>query len=167
MNFNVVKIIGFFLFLLAQVLLFKNVVLFHTAFCFLYVVYLLTFPVETNPLLMMIIAFALGLSVDIFYDSMGLHAMASVFMVFVRGYWLARITPQGGYDRNSLPTLAMNGVQWFVVYALPLVFLHHLVLFFVEAGGTDYFWFTFFKVLMSTLFTVVCIVISEMIFSRQ
>ena len=167
MNFNVVKIIGFFLFLLAQVLLFKNVVLFHTAFCFLYVVYLLTFPVETNPLLMMIIAFALGLSVDIFYDSMGLHAMASVFMVFVRGYWLARITPQGGYDRNSLPTLAMNGVQWFVVYALPLVFLHHLVLFFVESGGADYFWFTFFKVLMSTLFTMVCIVISEMIFSRQ
>lgn len=167
MNFNVVKIIGFFLFLLAQVLLFKNVVLFHTAFCFLYVVYLLTFPVETNPLLMMAIAFSMGLGVDIFYDSMGLHAMASVFMVYVRGYWLARITPQGGYDRNSLPTLAMNGVQWFVVYALPLVFLHHLVLFFAEAGGADYFWFTFFKVLMSTLFTVVCIVISEMIFSRQ
>jgi hypothetical protein len=131
------------------------------------VVYLLTFPVETNPLLMMAIAFAMGLGVDIFYDSMGLHAMASVFMVYVRGYWLARITPQGGYDRNSLPTLAMNGVQWFVVYALPLVFLHHAVLFFAEAGGTDYFWFTFFKVLLSTLFTVVCIVISEMIFSRQ
>jgi len=167
MNFNVVKTIGFFLFLLVQVLLFKNVVLFHTAFCFLYVVYLLTFPVETNPLLMMAIAFAMGLGVDIFYDSMGLHAMASVFMVYVRGYWLARITPQGGYDRNSLPTLAMNGVQWFVVYALPLVFLHHVVLFFAEAGGADYFWFTFFKVLMSTLFTVVCIVISEMIFSRQ
>lgn len=167
MNFNVVKTIGFFLFLLVQVLLFKNVVLFHTAFCFLYVVYLLTFPVETNPLLMMTIAFAMGLGVDIFYDSMGLHAMASVFMVYVRGYWLARITPQGGYDRNSLPTLAMNGVQWFVVYALPLVFLHHAVLFFAEAGGADYFWFTFFKVLMSTLFTVVCIVISEMIFSRQ
>ena len=167
MNFNLAKSIGFFLFLLVQVLLFKNVVLFHTAFCFLYVVYLLTFPVETNPLLMMAIAFAMGLGVDIFYDSMGLHAMASVFMVYVRGYWLARITPQGGYDRNSLPTLAMNGVQWFVVYALPLVFLHHLVLFFAEAGGADYFWFTFFKVLMSTLFTVVCIVISEMIFSRQ
>lgn len=167
MNFNVVKTIGFFLFLLVQVLLFKNVVLFHTAFCFLYVVYLLTFPVETNPLLMMAIAFAMGLGVDIFYDSMGMHAMASVFMVYVRGYWLARITPQGGYDRNSLPTLAMNGVQWFVVYALPLVFLHHVVLFFAEAGGADYFWFTFFKVLMSTLFTVVCIVISEMIFSRQ
>jgi hypothetical protein len=166
MNFNVVKTIAFFLFLLVQVLLFKNVVLFHTAFCFLYVVYLLTFPVETNPLIMMLIAFAMGLGVDIFYDSMGLHAMSSVFMVYVRGYWLTRITPQGGYDRNSLPTLAMNGTQWFIVYALPLVFLHHTVLFFAEVGGVTYFWFTLFKVLMSTLFTMVAIVISEMIFSR-
>ncbi|MCZ8216773.1 MAG: Rod shape-determining protein MreD [Cyclobacteriaceae bacterium] len=114
----------------------------------------------------MVIAFAMGLGVDIFYDSVGLHAMSSVFMVYLRGYWLNRITPQGGYDRNSLPTLAMNGVQWFIVYALPLIFVHHLVLFFVEAGGTMYFWFTLFKVLMSTLFTLAALVIAQLLFSR-
>ncbi len=166
MNFNVIRLISFFFLLLMQVLLFKNVVLFHTAFCFIYVLYLLTFPVETNPLALMAIAFALGLGVDIFYDSVGLHAMASVFMVYVRGYWLNRITPQGGYDRNSVPTLAMNGMQWFIVYALPLVLLHHTLLFFAEAGGTAYFWFTFFKVLMSTLFTMVVLVIAQLLFSR-
>jgi len=166
MNFNILRIISFFLFLLMQVLLFKNAVLFHTAFCFLYVLYLLTFPVETNPLLLMAIAFALGLSIDIFYDSIGLHAMASIGMVYIRGYWLSRITPQGGYDRNSIPTLSSNGLQWFIVYALPLVFVHHLILFFVEAGGATYFWFTLLKVFMSTLFTVLTIVIAQMLFSR-
>jgi rod shape-determining protein MreD len=110
MNFNTLRILSFFLFLLVQVLVFKNVVLFHTAFCFLYVLYLLIFPVETNPLLLMAVALALGLCVDIFYDSVGLHAMASVAMVYVRAYWLSRITPQGGYDRNSVPTLASNGL---------------------------------------------------------
>jgi hypothetical protein len=166
MNFNVVKTISFFLLLLVQVLVFKNVVLFHTAFCFVYVLYLLTFPVETNPLLLMLIAFGLGLGVDMFYDSVGLHAMASVFMVYVRGYWLSRITPQGGYDRSSLPTLAMNGTQWFVVYALPLVFLHHSVLFYVEAGGAMYFWFTLLKVFLSTVFTVFAMVLAQLFFSR-
>lgn len=166
MNFNVIRIISFFFVLVVQVLLFKNVVLFHTAFCFIYLLYLLTFPVETNPLVLMVIAFALGLGVDIFYDSVGLHAMASVFMVYLRGYWLNRITPQGGYDRNSVPTLAMNGMQWFIVYALPLVLLHHSILFFAEVGSTAYFWFTFFKVLMSTLFTLVALVIAQLLFSR-
>lgn len=166
MNFNLLKTLSFFLLLLVQVLVFKNVVLFHTAFCFVYVLYLLTFPVETNPLLLMLIAFGLGVGVDIFYDSVGLHAMASVFMVYVRGYWLSRITPQGGYDRNSVPTLAMNGTQWFVVYALPLVFLHHTVLFFTEAGGGMYFWFTLLKVFLSTIFTVLAIVLAQLFFSR-
>jgi hypothetical protein len=166
MSFNIIKVISFFFLLLVQVLLFKNVVLFHTAFCFIYLLYLLTFPVETNPLILMAIAFAMGLGIDIFYDSVGLHAMSSVFMVYLRGYWLNRITPQGGYDRNSLPTLAMNGVQWFIVYALPLVFIHHLVLFFVEAGGAMYFWFTLFKVFMSTLFTLAALVIAQLLFSR-
>lgn len=167
MNFNLAKnIISFFFLLLMQVLVFKNVVLFHSAFCFIYVLYLLTFPVETNPLVLMTIAFAMGLGVDIFYDSMGLHAMASVFMMYVRSFWLNRITPQGGYDRNSVPTLAMNGTQWFVVYALPLVFVHHCTLFFVEAGGALYFWFTLLKVFVSSLFTLVALVLAQMFFSR-
>jgi rod shape-determining protein MreD len=167
MNGNVVKTISFFLLLLVQVLVFKNVVLFHTAFCFVYVLFLLTFPVETNPLLLMLMAFILGLGIDVFYDSVGLHAMASVFMVYVRAYWLSRITPQGGYDRNSVPTLAANGTQWFVVYALPLVFIHHSVLFFTEAGGALYFWFTLLKVVLSTVFTVVAIVLIQLFFARK
>lgn len=115
----------------------------------------------------MAIAFALGLGIDIFYDSVGLHAMASVGMVYVRGYWLSRITPQGGYDRNSMPTLGSNGLQWFVVYVLPLIFIHHIVLFFVEAGGSTYFWFTLLKVFLSTLFTVLAVTISQLLFSRK
>jgi hypothetical protein len=167
MNFNILRAVAFFFFLLIQVLLFKNVVLFHTAFCFLYVLYLLTFPVETNPLILMAIAFALGLGIDIFYDSVGLHAMASVGMVYVRKYWLSRITPQGGYDRNSMPTLASNGLQWFVVYVLPLIFIHHIILFFVEAGGGTYFWFTLLKVFVSSIFTVLAVTLAQLLFSRK
>jgi hypothetical protein len=51
------------------------------------------------------------------------------------------------------PTLAMNGLQWFLVYALPLVFVHHAVLFFVEAGGFGLFWFTMLKIIASLVFT--------------
>ena len=46
---NILHIVSFFLYLLYQVLILQNVVLFHTAFCFLYVGYLLVLPVETNP----------------------------------------------------------------------------------------------------------------------
>ncbi|MCX8491101.1 MAG: Rod shape-determining protein MreD, partial [Cyclobacteriaceae bacterium] len=47
-----------------------------------------------------------------------------------------------------------NGLQWFLVYTLPLVFIHHFVLFFVEASGFAMFWYTILKVISSLLFTM-------------
>ena len=147
-------IVYFVLYLLIQVMLFKQVVLFNTAFCFLYVAFILLLPIETNTLILMLTAFVLGFCVDIFYDSLGLHAMSLVLVAYVRNYWLNTITPQGGYDAGEGPTLAVNGLQWFVVYSLPLVFIHHFVLFFTEAGGFGIFWFTMLKVMTSMTFTM-------------
>ena len=68
---SILQIVSFFIYLLYQVLILQNVVLFHTAFCFLYVAYLLVLPVETNPLALMGIGFIMGIAVDMFYDSLG------------------------------------------------------------------------------------------------
>ena len=147
-------IISFVLYLLAQVLVFKQLVLFNTAFCFVYVAFVLLLPIETNSLILMGVGFLLGFLVDVFYDSLGLHALSLVLVAYVRNFWLGTITPQGGYDAGGGPTLAMNGIQWFSVYTMPLVFVHHFVLFFTEAGGFGIFWFTMLKVIASMCFTM-------------
>lgn len=161
---SIIQIISFFVYLFYQVLILKNIVLFHSAFCFLYVAFLLLLPVESNPLFLMTIGFLLGFSIDVFYDSLGLHALACVSIMYVRNYWLNLVTPQGGYDSNAIPSLSMNGMQWFVVYALPMIFLHHAILFFTEAGGFDIFWFTMLKIFLSTLFTLAAILIAQFLF---
>ncbi len=154
---GIFAVIYFVVYLLAQVMLFKQLVLFDTAFCFLYVAFILLLPIETNSLLLMFVAFLLGFCVDIFYDSLGLHALSLVLVAYLRNYWLTTITPQGGYDANEGPTLAVNGLQWFMVYSIPLVFMHHFVLFFTEAGGFGIFWFTMLKVITSLCFTMTVI----------
>jgi hypothetical protein len=161
---GILQIISFFVYLFYQVLILQNVVLFHTAFCFLYVAYLLVLPVETNPLALMGIGFVMGFLVDLFYDSLGLHALACVLIMYLRNYWLNNLTPQGGYDSNDSPTLALNGLQWFLVYAGPLVLLHHSVLFFAEVGGFSMFWFTLWNIITSTLFTLLVILIAQFLF---
>jgi len=138
---GILQFISFFIYLLLQVMLFKSLVLFNTAFCFLYVAFILLLPIETSTLSLMFIGFALGFTVDIFYDSLGLHAFTMVLIAYLRNYWLSVISPQGGYDTGTGPTLAVNGVQWFMVYTVPMIFLHHFVLFFLEAGGFVVFWY--------------------------
>jgi hypothetical protein len=151
---GIIQLIYFFLYLMAQVLLLKNLVLFNTAFCFLYVAFVLLLPIEINQLALMIIGFVLGFAIDIFYDSLGLHAFSLVLVAYLRNYWLSSITPQGGYDGGEGPTLVANGFQWFLVYTVPLVFAHHFALFFIEAGGFATFWFTMLKIVSSLLFTI-------------
>ncbi len=161
---NIIQAISFFLYLFFQVLILKNSVLFHTAFCFLYIAYLLLLPVEANPLFLMLVGFVMGFFIDMFYDSLGLHALSCVFIMYIRNFWLARLTPQGGYDNSAIPGIAASGLQWFLVYAVPLIFLHHAVLFFTEVGGFQYFGFTIMKVLCSTVYTTIVILIVQYLF---
>ncbi len=161
---SIVVVISFFLFLFFQVLVLQRVVLFNTAFCLLYISFLFLLPVETNRLILLLVGFVLGFGVDLFYESVGLHMFACVFIMYLRNLWLNSITPQGGYDSNAIPALSLAGMQWFLVYITPLVFVHHFVLFFMEAGGFGYFWFTMLKVFSSTLFTIVAIVMVQYLF---
>lgn len=167
MRLNIGQVVSFFLYLALQVMLMKNVVLFNTAFCFIYIAYLLLLPNDINPLILMSIGFVMGFVVDIFYDSLGMHASACVLIMYVRNYWLNLNTPQGGYDSNAAPTLSMNGIQWFTVYALPLVFIHHAVLFFIEAGGFGIFWFTLWKTIASTMLTTLVTLIIQLLFAER
>jgi hypothetical protein len=157
---GIFNVVYFFLYVIAQVLLFKRLVLFNTSFCFLYVAFILLLPVETNNLLLMVLAFLLGFTIDIFYDSLGIHALALVTVAYLRNYWLGSITPQGGYDANASPALT-NGIQWFLVYTVPMVFIHLALLFFIEAGGFGLFWFTMLKIIASLVFTVTVMVMLQ------
>ncbi len=164
---SIVVVLSFFLFLFFQVLVLQHVVLFNTAFCLLYISFLLLLPVETNRLLLLLVGFLMGFGVDLFYESLGLHMFACVFVMYVRNTWLNSITPQGGYDANAIPALSLGGLQWFLVYITPLVFLHHILLFFMEAGGFGYFWFTTLKVVTSSLFTILVIVMVQYLFPHR
>lgn len=164
---GIVHIVLFFVYVLIQVMLLKNLVLFDSAFCFLYVSFILLLPFELSTTLTILVGFLLGFTIDIFYSSIGIHAFATVLMSYLRNYWLSVITPQGGYDIGNSPTIATNGVQWFLVYAIPLVFIHHFVLFFLEASGFDMFWFTMLKIMGSLLFTMTVIVFLQFLVPQR
>jgi len=161
----ILSLIAFILYVLAQVF-FKNLVLFNTGFCFLYVAFILLMPIETDNLILMIAGFIMGFTVDVFYNSLGLHALTMVLIGYLRNYWLNTITPQGGYDPGAMPNIPSQGVQWFLVYTMPLVFIHHLTLFLVESTGT-LFWYSMLKTISSLMFTMTVIVILQYLLPQR
>jgi len=161
------QIRSFLIYLSIQVLLLNQFVLFDTAFCFLYVAFLLLLPMETGYILLMLLGFFTGFIVDLFQDTGGLHASACVLLAWLRNYWLSALTPQGGYDLGVSITVKNMGLQWFITFAFPLLFLHHAVVFFVEAIGSGAFLITLSKVFFSTLLNFVMLVIVQYAFYKK
>ncbi|MEO1051356.1 MAG: Rod shape-determining protein MreD [Bacteroidota bacterium] len=161
------QVLAFFAYVLVQVLVFEDIGFLDRSFCFIYVSFLLLIPIETSVVILLLAGFVTGLSVDLFYNSIGIHASASVLVMYLRTIWLNSLTPQGGYDLGMTPTIKVMGITWFTVYSLPLIFIHHLVLFFVEVGGIKMVGFTLTKVIFSTLFTFIMVVITQYIFYQK
>lgn len=164
---TILKIITFFSYVLFQVLLFNKMVLWGKGFAFIYVGYLLTFPFELGIIPAMLIGFATGVTIDVFSNTLGVHASASVLLMYLRPYLLNILTPHGGYPIGGSPRPNIMGFTWFSTYSIILIFIHHFCLFFVEAGGFHLFLFTIQKVVLSTLFTYSVVIIVQYLFARR
>lgn len=90
-----------------------SLVLFDTGFCFIYLAFLLFLPIQMPPVLLLLLAFVTGFTLDIFYDTGGIHAAATVLLAYLRPYILLLLTPRDGYDQNDSVNLHIMGWRWF------------------------------------------------------
>src|SRR2546428_1587836 len=116
------NIVRFFVLLLLQVLIVKNIHLGRYFIFFPYILFILLLPFNTNKPLVLLLAFIYGLCIDLFYDTQGMHASACVFLGLVRGVVLKLLSPREGYEENQQPTFAYIGSAWFISYSLLLIF---------------------------------------------
>ncbi|MGE0636749.1 MAG: rod shape-determining protein MreD [Bacteroidia bacterium] len=149
-----------------QVLILNNVQLGGFINPYLYVLFILMLPVETPGWMLLLLAFAIGLGVDLFENTAGMHASASVFMAFCRPYLLNMIAPREGFDRGTKLTIQKFGVPWFLTYAGILIVLHHLALFYLEIFRLSAFFSTLLRVLLSSVFTLGLVVITQFLFNQ-
>ncbi len=92
------NIIRFVLLVLFQVLVFNNIQLGGYLNPYIYVLFLLLMPFETPRWLLLVAAFTLGISIDVFSNTLGIHTSATVFMAFIRPFVLDFIAPRDGYE---------------------------------------------------------------------
>jgi rod shape-determining protein MreD len=157
----------FIVLVLFQVLVLNNIQFSGYVNPFMYVLFILLLPFETPLWLLLTSGFLLGLSVDIFSNTLGLHASASVFMAFMRPYVLRVISPRDGYETGTYPRVFYYGLTWFLNYAIILVVMHHLFLFYFEVFRFSEFFRTLLRVILSSSFSIMIIVLSQYIIYRK
>ncbi|TLX77692.1 rod shape-determining protein MreD [Labilibacter sediminis] len=159
-------IFNFIFFVLLQTLILNKIEFSGYINPYLYVLFILTLPFETPGWLLLVLASILGLSIDIFSNTIGMHMAASLLLAFLRPFILMRIAPRDNYELGTLPLPSFYGFPWFFKYSAILVFIHHLFYFIIESFSLQNIIEILLKTTLSTIFTMVIMGVT-LLFSYQ
>lgn len=150
-----------------QLLVVNNIELSSMINPYIYVAFILMLPVTIKPWQLVILSFLTGALMDAFSSTPGLHMAATTLMGYIRIHYLRATTTKEDTEARTIPSISQKGIVWFTVYAFALIFLHHLLLFFLEIYGFSEFFATLGRVFFSTLVTLIIIITGQLLLYRS
>lgn len=157
------NIVRFIILILLQVGLFKNMGYYNLVTPFPYILFLFLLPIRISNFALYVIAFATGLTIDAFYNSIGVHAAACVALTWFRIFFYSITLDVDDMESAKTPSWGNMGFKWFITYVSFGTLIHHLVLFFVEVFSFENTLNTLLSIFLSSIFTIVLILIMGII----
>jgi hypothetical protein len=159
----------FLVYLLLQVFIFNNFVLFELATPHVFVLFLVMLPLNIRFPIAITVAFFAGLlldlsSVDLFR---GLHSFSAVLVVALREFWVNVITNRVTYRGSEESLLQVQPTPWYLQYLFPLILIYEASYHFLEAFSTANIGMTLLKTGLSTLYTFAICMIFTLLFHRS
>ena len=167
---NLVKnIIRFCLFILAQVFVLNQIPpLHHMVTPYIYFLFILWLPFKMGRRTQMILAFALGFTLDSFTKTYGLHTAPCLLIAYLRPFLINLLISQEGAESNyNEPSIKSMGFTPYFTYLTILTFIHHTFLFFLQALQTGGYLYFILKSLFSTAVSLGLILLIELLFVRK
>ena len=165
-NVVTLNIVRFLVLVLVQSLVLNNINFLGYINPYIYILFIILFPIKNNRMLFIFLSFLLGLSVDLFLDSGGVHAAACVTIAYVRPLIL-KFSFGMIYEHQTIKFSNMEFGQRLTYFSIITV-IHHLLLFSLEIFNTSKILLILTKTLFSGIFTVLlCLLITVLFSSRR
>ncbi|MCX2679968.1 rod shape-determining protein MreD [Galbibacter sp. EGI 63066] len=156
----------FIVLVLSQVVVFNNINFLEYINPYIYLLFLVYFPYNKDTRIPFIFfSFLLGLSIDIFSDSGGVHAAATVFAAYFRPLMM-RSAFGLSYDYHNIK-IENTHLGQRINYLIILILTHHLILFGLEIFSFTHILLILKKALFSAIFTLILCLIFISLFSRR
>ena len=143
--------------MILQVLLFDQLQLWGACHPYIYVLCLLMMPITLPHSLSMILGAVIGLVMDVFCNSLGVHMAACILLMFIRPYLIGAIV--NDKDRlNEQISSRTIGMEALIKYVVIGVLIHHLTVFSLDAWSFSHIWFVLLETLVSSIVTTLIII---------
>lgn len=157
--------IRFFVLIIFQVLIFNHINFMGYINPYIYILFIAFYPVQNSRPLFLLFSFLLGLGVDLFSDSGGIHAAAALTIAYARPIAL-KFSFGSMYEHHNIKFDTVDlGAK--ITYITLLTVLHHFVLFTLEVFSVSKTILVLQKTLFSGIFTILICIILSIIFSRS
>ncbi|MFY8068736.1 MAG: rod shape-determining protein MreD [Flavobacterium sp.] len=162
MNNSLLNSIRFIVFLSLQVLIFNNINLFGYINPYPYVLFIILYPVNSNKNVLLLGSFFLGLLLDMFCNSGGIHTTASIVLAFMRPT-LFKFSFGLSYEYQTVKIADKMSPERITLLLLAIV-IHHFILFYLEYFRLGLLFTILSRTIVSTLFTfTICLLIVYLI----
>lgn len=169
MSLLVRNIIRFIMFILVQVYILHQIPPLHQFITpYLYFLYVLWLPFSIPRAGLLLLSFLLGITLDYFLGTPGLHAAPCVLIAYLRPFLINVLISQEGAELNyAEPSIKSMGFAPYGLYVLVFTFLHHFYLVLIEWLSFGNFLYFLGKVTATTGISLLLIFITEMLFFRK
>ena len=161
MNSNfILNIVRFFVLVTLQIVVLNQINFGGWVNPYLYVLFIILYPINSNKFGFIAASFTLGLLIDIFSDSGGVHATACLMLAYFRPVFL-RFAFGLSYEYQTIRIADKLTVDRFTFIMTSILF-HHIVLFSLELYRLSLFFNIILHTIVSTLFTfLICLIKSN------
>ncbi|MGV6827785.1 MAG: rod shape-determining protein MreD [Flavobacteriales bacterium] len=160
-----INALRFVVLVIIQVMILNNINFLGYINPYLYILFILIFPFNGNQSLLIFLSFILGLSIDMFEDSGGIHAGASVFIAFIRPFIL-KYSFGISYEYDAIK-INQTDLKKSLVYFSIMILIHHLILFSLEIFNLNLLVLILKSTLFSGIFTFILILSTRLLFSKK
>lgn len=152
-----VNIFRFILLLAVQIVIFNNMTFLGFILPLPYILFIILYPVNGNKSGLLLSSFFLGLMMDLFCNSGGIHTSACLILAFLRPY-VFKFSFGVSYEYQTIKINDVLTPERFS-FILISVLIHHLTLFILEAFQISFFWDILVRILLSSVFTILCCIL--------
>lgn len=135
---------------------------------YLYPLFILLLPMETPVWVLLSLGFVLGITVDSFMDSAGMHAFATVLIAYLRTNVLNALLPKNLSEYpNQSPGVKNMGWVPFLVYSGFLILIHHAAYFTIELWSFHNVGYLLLKIVASSVTSLLFVIAYLLLFTKQ
>ena len=140
-----------------QVLLFDHLHIGSWGIMMIYILFLINLPIRIPRWAEMLIGLLVGIMMDVWHSSLGIHIAACVALSFVRPLLLTNAVQDIERIKDNISVQTIGRIEY-TKCAVILTIMHHFIVFSLETWNIQFWWIVIIQTLISSAMTL-CVIL--------